>query len=231
MHIIRGAHKAMGYEVDILVDSEMDITLVFLRQGRQVDMLTRHIDTLMGTKHPIVLYLDIDSWTFYTCHLHADGTIIEKNIVTHLHILRKVGVRDIDDVVCRVHLGSAEDLHRITRFVFDRLLDIRRTYLRAFGINKDTDMRRYGTRVLDDITDSIRCSVRRIHSHDIHSGIEKATDEVDITTAVADRAYYFCLFHETIPNIIIYCKDTVFFPFLQMFKDENIVTFYGNRRR
>ena len=186
VNICGRTYETMSDEIYVFIDGEMNIALIFLGQCRQVDMLSWHIDALVGAKHTVVLNLHINGRPVDARYLHANGTIVEKNNIADLHILGEIGIRDIDDVVSSVHLGTAEDLHGLACLIFDRLLDISSADFGAFGINKDTDMRRNGTRVLDNTTDSIRCSVCRVHPDNVHPGIKKATNEVDITTAIAD---------------------------------------------
>ena len=85
-HISCRAHKAVGYEVDVLIDGQHDVLAVLLRKRRQGDMHARHVDTLMRAKVTIVLYLCDDSRTVDADDEHVEGSIIEEHMVARVDV-------------------------------------------------------------------------------------------------------------------------------------------------
>ena len=143
---------------------------ILLRKGRQIDMHTRHIDTLVRSKHTLILHAGNEHRSYIILHhLHGDGTVVKKNVITLVHIMHKIRVGNIDDVVLRVHLRAAEDLHHITYFIVNGLLHIGSTHLRTLCIYKNTDMRRNGTHIANDLTNTVRSGVSSIHTYHVHS--------------------------------------------------------------
>ena len=89
----------MGYEIDVLVDSQHDVLAVFTGQCWQVDMATRHIDTLMRTQNTVIGDLSDNRWSINAYYHHIQGAIIEKNMIAFLNISSKIGIGKIDNVV------------------------------------------------------------------------------------------------------------------------------------
>lgn len=144
-------------------------------------------------------------------NLHVDGAVVDKYVVALFDILRYVGIADVDDVLRRIHLGASEDFHHVTGLVVYRLLHCRGAYLRALGVDKDTDVRRHGARVPYYSFDTFRSGVGGVHSHYVHSGKEQLAYKVGVTAHIADGTYYLRLLHNA-SYVFMLCKDTVLFP-------------------
>ena len=92
LDISRATHEAVCDEVNVLLYGKKYVAAVLVSQCRQVDMLSRHIDTLVGTKAPVVHNLNIDIVTINADDTHIERAIIEEDIVATLHILSDAGV-------------------------------------------------------------------------------------------------------------------------------------------
>src|SRR5574344_47986 len=138
-------HKTMSNEIDIFFDSQHDVMTVFVGQCRQVDMTSRYIDTLVATQLSIILYLCNNSRSVDIQYQHIECTIIEENVVAHLHIVGKINIREIDDIMLCIHFRTTEDLHHIARFIINRLVTTGSAYLRTFSINEQANMVAHST--------------------------------------------------------------------------------------
>ena len=67
----------MGNEVDILIDGKIDVINILVCECRQINMHTRHIDTLARSQHTVILHLCNHGRTIDTYYLHAKGTIVK----------------------------------------------------------------------------------------------------------------------------------------------------------
>ena len=56
-HIFGGAHKRDGHHVDPVLQTEVEVALVFLGERRNADVRTRQVDALMLAQHPAVQHL------------------------------------------------------------------------------------------------------------------------------------------------------------------------------
>ena len=133
----------MGYKINVLIDSQQDIFSVFVRQRRQSNMYTRHIDTLMRTQHTIILHLGYNCWTIDTDDKHVKGTIIKQHMVTFVYVGCKIRIRKVDDIVGGIHFGASEYLNHITLLILNRLITARGSHLGSLGVNKDTNVAAY----------------------------------------------------------------------------------------
>ena len=199
LHICRRSHKAMSYEINIFINGQQDVALILLGEGWQIDMFARHIDALMSAQHTVVLHGGINRGTHNIHDNHIEQAIIDEDMVTHLHVASEIFIIHIDDVVGGIHLRPTEDLHHITCFISDFLLDIGRSDLRALGVNENSNMRRNGTHIANDITNTILSSVSRVHPDYIHTSEEEFSQKIHITTAITDGTYNLSLFHNFDP--------------------------------
>ena len=99
LHIGSGTDEGVGDEVDVLLDRQQDITLVFLRQRRQFDVFAGNIHTLMRTEVTFVLHLCHQHRTVILYHLHVQCTVIKKDMVAHLHIPCEIRIGHIDYIL------------------------------------------------------------------------------------------------------------------------------------
>ena len=86
MHIGSRTDKRVSDKINVLLNGKKYVLPVLLRKRRKVDMLTRNVHALMRTKHSLVLN---------TCHKHGTGilndlhiyrSVIEQEVISHLHI-------------------------------------------------------------------------------------------------------------------------------------------------
>ena len=180
------AHERVGNEVDVLLYGEQNVVVVFLRDGRQVDVLTRHVHALVGAEHAVVLHLGYDHRAVAACYLHVDLAVVEQDVVAHLHVLGKVGVRHVQNVVGRVDLGTAENAHGVAGLIFDGFFHACCTHLGTLGVDHEGEVWRHLTHVLYDVLYAVGCGVGCVHAHHVHSGKEQLADELFITFSIAN---------------------------------------------
>ena len=174
LHILGRTYEGVGNKVDVLVDGKQYVLTVLLCDGRQVDVSSWHVHTLARAKHALVLHLSDEHWSRILHHLHVECSVIEQDMVTHLHILGDIHVCQVYDVMTCLHLWSSEDLHHITNLIVDTrfLILIHKSggsHLGSFRVNKDSDVWRYGTRIPDNLAQAISRGMRRIHTYHVHS--------------------------------------------------------------
>ena len=185
-------------EVDILLYGKLNVRLVFRRERRQIDVLARHIHAFVGSEESVVLHLGHNHRALDVENPHVEGSVIKENVVPDLDILREIRIGNIHDVVGGVYLRAAENLHGVARLVGNGRHDTGRANLRPLGVNEQGDVRRYFTRVTDDVLNSFRSGMSGVHAHHIHPREEQLAQEINLTVAVADGAYNLGLFHSFI---------------------------------
>ena len=149
-------------------------------------MSARHIDTLMGTQHSVILHLGYHGRTIDSDDLHIKSTIIKQYVVTFLNICRKILIGKIDNVVRGVDVRTSEEFNNITRLILKRGCTSRSTDLRTFGIYKYTKMTAHLAHVPYYILNSFFRSMRCIHSDNINTGIVQLPDKIYITATITD---------------------------------------------
>lgn len=121
--------------------------------------------------------------------------VIKQNMVANLNILGKVYVRNVDNIVCGNHFGTAENFNHLASLIFYRSLDVGCAHLRTFSVNHKGYVWRYSTYVTHNCAYSVWCGMCCIHTHYVHACKEELADKIDITTAVTNRCNNLCLFH------------------------------------
>ena len=144
----------MGDEVDVKLDGQENIPAVLLGKRRKIDVLARNIDTLVSTQSSFVLHLSHQHGTGILDHLHIQLAIVEEQVVAYLHVIGNIGIAEIDNIMRRLHLWTAENLHHITYIIMYRLLDSCGTNFRTLGVYQNSDMGRYSSYIIDNGADS-----------------------------------------------------------------------------
>ena len=212
LHIGSRAHERVSNKVNILLDSEKDIFVVTLRERRKINVLPRHIHTLMRAKHAVVLHFHAHSFTFDDINLHRDCPIIKKQAIAHFQILGNIRIRKPHFIVCSVHPRATKHSHLFTSLISDGGFCASSAHFRAFRVNQNTYMWRYGTNITDDFFDTFSISMRSVHTHHIHPCKEEFAKELFITAQVTDRANNLSFLHVgeelLFCSINIWCKFT-----------------------
>lgn len=98
----------MGDEVDVKLDGQENIPAVLLGKRGKIDVLARNIDTLVSTQSSFVLHLSHQHGTGILDHLHIQLAIVEEQVVAYLHVIGNIGIAEIDNIMRRLHLWTAE---------------------------------------------------------------------------------------------------------------------------
>ena len=80
----------MGYEVYVFLYRQQYVTPVLFSDGRQVDMHAGHVDTLMRTKHAVVLHLRHDGWPVDADDFHVNGAVVKQDIVAYVYVVGEI---------------------------------------------------------------------------------------------------------------------------------------------
>ena len=129
-------NERMCDEVNIFLDCQQDVCLVFLCQCRKLYMLARNIHTLTRTKLAIVLYLRYQHRSNTLYNEHIQRTIVKEYMVANLYITSKVGIRHIDHILCRVNIRTTKEFHHVTCLILNRLCHSRSSHLWPFRVNQ-----------------------------------------------------------------------------------------------
>ena len=139
-HVGSRAHEGVSNEINVLLDGKEDIFVVTLSERREVDVLPRHIHTLVRSEHTIIFHFHAHCFTFDGIHLHGDGTIIEEQAVAYLQILGNVGIRKANFIVCRIHPRASIHRDLLSSLVGNGSFRTRSAHFRTFRINQNTYM-------------------------------------------------------------------------------------------
>ncbi len=105
-------------------------------------------------------------------------------MVTFLNISSKVLIRQINNIVARVHFRTPKQFHNITCFIFNGSLTSRSANLWPFGINKYSNMVAYFAHVpYYIIYTAFRC-MGRIHPNNINTCIKQLTNKIHVAPTV-----------------------------------------------
>ena len=85
-HISCGTDERVGNEVNVFLYRQQDVAPVLLGQCRQLDMLSRHIHTLVRPQVALILYLRHQHRTGALNDFHVQRAVIEEDVVAHLHV-------------------------------------------------------------------------------------------------------------------------------------------------
>ena len=86
-----------------------------------------------------------------------------------MDILGDVCIRYVDDIMSGIHIRSSEDLNHLSRLIGDFFSYTRCSNFWSFGIDKNTDVGRYSTHIIDNLHHSFLSGMGGIHSDHIHS--------------------------------------------------------------
>ena len=209
-NVIGRTHERVSDEVDVFLNGEEDVVVVFRRDGRQSDVLARHVNALVRTKHTVVLHLSHKHRSVVLYNKHVEFAVVEEYMVANLNVLGEVDVRNVYDVVRRIHTRTTEYLNDIACLVLYRLGAASGSHLRTLCVDHKGKVGRNRSYILYNITYPVRRRMRCIHSHDVHSGKEQFAEELNITTAIANRSNNLCLFHRMYIYMFFVCKVTDF---------------------
>ena len=161
-------------------------------------MFSRNVHALVCSEHAVVLHLSHNGRTNDVHDLHVQFAVVEENVVSHLHVLRNVGIAKVHDVMTGVHVRASENLHHVTGLIFYRLIHTRRADLRTFRIYHQSNVRRHRSHISYYSTYPVWSGMGSIHADHIHSSEKQLANEVNVTPAVTDRSNNLCLFHLTL---------------------------------
>ena len=210
------AHEGVSDEVDVELDGKFDVAAVLCRECRQVDVLTWHVHALVRTECTLVLHLSHEHRSLHLHDLHVELTVIKQDVIAHLYIGSNIRIAQVHDVVRRLHLWATEDFHHVTSMIQYRLLHVGGAHLWSLGINHDTDVWRYGSNVLYNVTDTFLCGMCGVHTNHVHASKKEFADEILIASTIADGSDNLCLFHICINLIEI---SIIFVTFLSLFSN------------
>ena len=168
-HVVGIAHERMGNEINVQFDSQQDVLFILFGERRQIDVLARNVHTLMRTQHTVVLHLCHHHGAVAFDNLHVELTIVEEHVVAHFHIFGNIAIRNVDDIVRRVHFGATKDFNDVASFVAQGFIDTSCAHFGTFRINHNPNMRRHCPHILHNGSNAFLCSVRRVHAHHIHA--------------------------------------------------------------
>ena len=147
-------------------------------------MAAWHINTLVRTQHAIVQDLSYNGRAINANNQHIQCPIVKQNMVTFLNISSKILIRQINNVMGRVHFRTPKQLHNITRLIFNRGFTSRSTHLWPFGINKYSNMVAYFSHVPYYIIYTVFRCMGRIHPNNINTCIKQLTNKIHVASTV-----------------------------------------------
>ena len=185
-HVLFVADKGVGNEVQIILDRPQDILAVLLRQRRQVNTYTRHIDTLAATDRGIILHFTHQVIRTLVNHSHFQITIINQNGTANRQVMHKVPIRDCNAIVGCFQIRVTHHLNPVSRLESNRLLACidRCTDLRPFGIHQNTNPFRDGPRIGDNTAQPLSRQMGCVETNDIHASLVQRIDEINVATLV-----------------------------------------------
>ena len=139
-NVIGRTHERVSDEVDVFLNGEEDVVVVFRRDGRQSDVLARHVNALVRTKH-------------------VEFAVVEEHMVANLNVLGEVDVRNVYDVVRRIHTRTTEYLNDIACLVLYRLGAASGSHLRTLCVDHKGKVGRNRSYILYNITYPVACAV------------------------------------------------------------------------
>jgi len=138
----------------------------------------------VSPQHTVVGHLRNDGRSVDANHQHVQRTVVEEHVVALLHVGSEVLIRQVHDVVRRVHLRTSEQLHHVARLIFNGGLTARRAHLRTLGVYQYADVATHLAHVPYNILYAILRSMGRIHTNDIHARIIELANEVNIAPTI-----------------------------------------------
>ena len=169
--VLLRADKRVRNKVYILLYRKQNVTAVFLCQRRQVNMLTRNINRLVRTQFTVVHDLHCQALTVILQHLHVQFAVIKKYVVTNLHILADIRIRQSHAVVLCVMLWITNDSNSLSCMEFYWVVSTCGTHLRPLCVYKYSQMRRHGADIAYYLLQSLRRSVSGVHTYNIHTSL------------------------------------------------------------
>ena len=129
------AHKAVGDEINIVVDGKEYVVAVLLRQSGQVDTHTRHIDTLARSQRGFVLHGASHTISVLFCNAQSEVTIVNQDLRTHSHISHKFRVAYTDALLRGLLPRQSSNFHCLAGFECDGGVTNRCAHFRSFRIH------------------------------------------------------------------------------------------------
>ena len=83
-------NERMSYEIYVILNGKENVLPVLFCDGRQINMHSRHIDTLAGSKYAVILNTGDNHRPSIFHNKHIKGTIVKKNMVAFMHIKAKI---------------------------------------------------------------------------------------------------------------------------------------------
>ena len=184
-HVGIRPNKRVSNKIDILVNGQMNVSLIFFGKCRQVNVFPRNVNAFMSAQNTFVLYPCHQHRTYTFNYFHVQCAIVEKHIVAYFNITGKVGIRHINYIVRSFHLRTTEDFNHIAFYIVNGFFYVSSSYFGSLCINKNTDVRRNCSYILYNITYAILSSMCCVHSNNVHSRKKKFADKILLAPAVA----------------------------------------------
>lgn len=182
--------------VELLLDGELNVLLVLLRDGREVDLGHGKVDTLLGREDTVVNGADLDELLALDGEdLEGKDTVVDEDGSANFDLVGKVLVVDVE--VLETALLSVSIVGGDVELVAHVDLDIftvdhdTGSHLGALGIKSDgkgttRGLSNNGASVVDDRLKVLMRTVRSIETDNVHTGLTESTEHLDIVGLGAD---------------------------------------------
>ena len=186
-YILLIAHKGVGNEVYVLLNSIKDIGAVLLRQRRQIDADAGNVDALAAAQSSLILYFaeQVVGGLLYNNQLQV--TVINKDMAVHIQVFDEMGIGYRDTFTGSLLLRVAYHLHAVARLERNGLSQNRRADLRSFRIHQDSDAVGNRTHIVNQLLGTFTAKMCSIHTYNIHTCIEQLLYKINITALVRNR--------------------------------------------
>ena len=186
-YILLIAHKGVGNEVYVLLNSIKDIGAVLLSQRRQIDADAGNVDALAAAQSSLILYFaeQVVGGLLYNNQLQV--TVINKDMAVHIQVFDEMGIGYRDTFTGSLLLRVAYHLHAVARLERNGLSQNRRADLRSFRIHQDSDAVGNRTHIVNQLLGTFTAKMCSIHTYNIHTCIEQLLYKINITALVRNR--------------------------------------------
>ena len=203
-------HKAVGDEINVVVDGKEYVVAVLLRQSGQVDTHARHIDTLARSQRGFVLHGTSHTISVLFCNAQSEVTIVNQDLRTHSHIPHKFGVAYADALLRGLLPRQSSNLHCFASFECDGGVTNRCAHFRSFRIHQQSDVAGNLAHIINYALHAFRPLVSRVQAHYVHAFIIEFLYQRYVATCVTNGSNNLGLLVFHLPYLVFSETNLIF---------------------
>ena len=141
LEVLGTAHERMCNEVNIGLDCPMNEFLVLFRNGRQIYMDIRDIDTLVSFDYTLVHHFAYKLALFFADNRQIHGAVVNQNVGTYRNIFGHVRICSVESPLSACFRRIVNDFYDFIRMCYEPhgICHLGKSDLRSFRVNEYGD--------------------------------------------------------------------------------------------